>query len=116
MCLRRIKVGIREALDRIDALTRRITGRSVEEIDLTEKARAKFASDRRPKEPKKWWQFPVRLIKTSRGGVNMPRYQPCPYGHGWKKRVEKTAGGAYYLCNRCPGKFFVRYPRAIMIR
>lgn len=38
---------------------------------------------------------------------NMPKFQPCPRGHGWKKRIEKTIGGARYLCNRCRDKFFV---------
>ena len=38
---------------------------------------------------------------------NMPKYQPCPNGHGSKKRTEKTLGGANYHCNKC-GDFFVR--------
>ena len=37
---------------------------------------------------------------------NMPKAQPCPRGHGWKKRTRKTLGGADYLCNKC-GAFFV---------
>ena len=39
--------------------------------------------------------------------LNMPKRQPCPFGHGWKKRVRKTIGGATYSCGKC-GEFFVR--------
>lgn len=38
---------------------------------------------------------------------NMPRFQPCPQGHGLKKRKKKTLGGAYYGCGIC-GNFFVK--------
>lgn len=31
---------------------------------------------------------------------NMPKYQPCPFGCGWKRRLEKTMGGAKYWCNQ----------------
>jgi hypothetical protein len=40
-------------------------------------------------------------------GPNMPKYQPCPRGHGLKKRKRRTLGGAYYHCEKC-GDFFVR--------
>jgi len=46
-----------------------------------------------------------RLI---RWGHNMPKYQPCPAGHGWKKRIEKTMSGANYWCNICRASFWVR--------
>jgi hypothetical protein len=43
---------------------------------------------------------------------NMPRYQPCPKGHGMKKIVEKAIvggiPGALYYCNKCKNEFFVR--------
>jgi len=39
---------------------------------------------------------------------NMPKYQPCPEGHGWKRREEKTMGGANYWCNKCRRSFLVR--------
>jgi len=50
-----------------------------------------------------------RPVDTHQGGPNMPKYQPCPRGHGMKRRTQKTAGGAYYACQQC-GKFFVRAP------
>jgi hypothetical protein len=50
-----------------------------------------------------------RPIDTRRGGHNMPKYQPCPHCHGWKRRKEKTMGGAVYSCQKC-GEFFVRAP------
>ena len=43
-----------------------------------------------------------------RWGHNMPKYQPCPFGHGWKKRIEKTMSGADYWCNVCRTRFLVR--------
>ena len=39
---------------------------------------------------------------------NMPKRQPCPFGHGWKKRLEKTLGGALYWCNKCQTSFLVK--------
>jgi len=39
---------------------------------------------------------------------NMPKCQPCPLGHGWKKRLQKTLGGASYWCNKCQSDFFVK--------
>lgn len=62
------------------------------------------------KPPRKWWEFPYRLVNTSRGGLNMPKKQPCPEHHGLKKRTKKTLAGAFYWCNRCDGEFFVRHP------
>lgn len=49
-----------------------------------------------------------RLVSTSRGGLNMPKKQPCPMGHGWKKRDSKTMGGAHCWCNTCQHHFFVK--------
>lgn len=58
------------------------------------------------KKPRRWWEFLFRRVKTSRGGLNMPRYQPCP-GHGARaKRQFKTDFGASYLC-RCGRSFVV---------
>ena len=51
-----------------------------------------------------------RPVDTRQGGSNMPRYQPYPLGHGWKKRTRKTMGGAYYGCSKCCDEFFVRVP------
>lgn len=48
-----------------------------------------------------------KAIVPMRWRHNMPKYQPCPNGHGWKKRREKTMRGANYWCNRCLGNFFV---------
>ena len=47
-----------------------------------------------------------RPVNTRQPGPNMPKSQPCPVGHGWKRRKEKTMGGANYHC-WC-GDFFVR--------
>ena len=52
------------------------------------------------KEPSK--VVPIRFTH------NMPKYQPCPEGHGWKKRLVKTFGGANYWCNQCKSSFLVR--------
>jgi len=49
----------------------------------------------------------ARAVDTRQGGPNMPKYQSCPGGHGWKRRARKTMGGAYYGCKKC-GDFFVR--------
>ena len=59
------------------------------------------------KPPRKWWQFPVRLIKTKRPGPNMPKYYFCPQCRARSKRLDKTMGGANYFC-RNHGRFFVR--------
>ncbi len=60
------------------------------------------------KPPRKWWQFPFRVLQASRGGPNMPKYQPCAQCHASSKRQEKTLGGANYLCRQRHGKFFVK--------
>jgi hypothetical protein len=39
---------------------------------------------------------------------NMPKYQRCPMCHGWRKRKEKTLGGAKYYCGKCHLLFLVR--------
>jgi len=49
----------------------------------------------------------IPSVPASRIVLNMPRRQPCPFGHGWKRRAYKTLGGAYYWCNICPAAFFV---------
>jgi hypothetical protein len=49
----------------------------------------------------------ARLVDTKQPGPNMPKRQPCPNGHGWKRRIYKTLSGAYYHCGLC-GDFFVR--------
>jgi len=58
-------------------------------------------------QPRKWWQFPVRVIGTRRFGPNMPKTQPCPTCHAAAKRGAKTAGEAKYGF-RCGEVFFVR--------
>lgn len=51
-------------------------------------------------------------VDTSKHEHNMPKSQPCPKGHGWKKREDKAimggVPGALYYCNRCKDSFFVR--------
>jgi len=49
----------------------------------------------------------LKVVNTRQPGPNMPKYQPCPNGHGLKHRIYKTLGGAYYNCVIC-GDFFVR--------
>ncbi len=56
--------------------------------------------------PRKWWEFPFRLINPSRGGFNMPKYQRCPECGAEAKRQFKTDFGAIYLC-RCKKRFAV---------
>jgi len=51
-----------------------------------------------------------KTISTGHGGPNMPKKQPCPRGHGLKKRARKTMGGAFYFCNVCPVEFVVVHP------
>jgi len=43
---------------------------------------------------------------TSRGGPDMPKYQPCPQCHSGSKRQDKTITGAFYNC-RTHGRFLV---------
>lgn len=53
-------------------------------------------------------KFPgAHLVNTSRGGLNRPKYQPCPQCHAGSKRVEKTMGGARYQCRK-HGTFLIR--------
>ncbi len=37
----------------------------------------------------------------------MPKRQPCPECHGWRKRERKTVAGAFYNCTHCKNIFFV---------
>lgn len=71
-----------------------------------------------PTRPPKTWlermqeKFPgFRFIQTSRGGLNMPKYQYCPQCHGGARREAKTVGGANYRCRKCGFPFFVRASR-----
>ena len=48
------------------------------------------------------------VVTPIRWRHNMLKYQPCPFGHGWKKRIEKTMSGANYWCNVCRARFLVR--------
>jgi hypothetical protein len=54
----------------------------------------------------------ARAVDTRQGGPNMPKYQPCPKGHGLKKREDKAIvggiPGALYYCNICKDSFFVK--------
>lgn len=56
----------------------------------------------------KWGKW-IRGMRRVLLGPNMPKHQPCPLKHGWKKRVEKAKTGAYYGCNRCKALFMVPY-------
>ncbi len=58
------------------------------------------------RKPRRWWEFPYRIYNTSRGGLNMPRYQPCPECRAGAKRQFKTEFGANYLC-KCGDSFVV---------
>jgi len=53
-----------------------------------------------------------RPVDTSKHEHNMPKYQPCPKGHGMKKIRGKAivvgVPGALYYCNQCKTEFFVR--------
>lgn len=53
---------------------------------------------------------PVTLPKVPKAFYYpaMPKYQPCPQCHGWRKRQEKTLGGANYYCKKCDTPFFVK--------
>ena len=53
----------------------------------------------------------MKLVSSSREEPNAPKKQPCPLGHGWKKRVGKAMGGALYWCNVCQDEFLVPYPK-----
>lgn len=65
------------------------------------------------KEGKSWMKrflqmFPnAKTVKTSRGGLNMPKRQPCPSCRANSVRGEKLTGGANYRC-RTHGEFFVK--------
>ena len=57
---------------------------------------------------RKWWHFPVRLLKPRAPQVpTMPKRQPCPRCHGWRKRTRSVPAGAWYKCNCGHGPFFV---------
>lgn len=63
--------------------------------------------EEKAKPSRKWWQFPFRMLDTNRGGINMPKRQPCPVCHSWGRRTDKLVGGANYRCSK-HGEFFVR--------
>jgi len=48
----------------------------------------------KPKKKKRPW----RSVRTSRGGLSMPKHQPCPMCQQRSKRREKTRSGAHYVC------------------
>ena len=54
----------------------------------------------------------ARFIGTKRPGPNMPKRQPCPNGHGWMPRQQKTENGAYYFCHVESWSFLVLHPKA----
>lgn len=67
--------------------------------------------DYRPK--KTWWdklkaKLPsARWIMTPRGGINMPKYQPCPEcGKGSRRNRKVETGAIYSCCNH--GEFLVK--------
>ena len=51
-----------------------------------------------------------KIVKTSHGGLNMPKYQPCPKCHDGSERERKIEDGAFYICST-HGEFFVRRPQ-----
>lgn len=58
------------------------------------------------RKPRRWGEFLFRTVNTSRGGLNMPKSQPCPECRAGAKRQFKTEVGANYLC-RCGRSFAV---------
>ena len=90
---------LREIWDRVIVFLRQLFGRSIEELDLT-------AKKKRPRR-KKWWEFPFRIVSTSRGGPNMPKSQSCPRCHAATRRTSKAVQGAHYSC-RCHEVFFIQ--------
>lgn len=101
MCLKKLKGFISRLKDMLNIVFHKLTRHPVEELDL------RGTDLVREKPRKKWWHFPLRFIETSRGGINMPKYQGCPDCVAHSKRVDKTLGGANYSC-RTHGSFFVR--------
>jgi len=73
----------------------------------------KEIADVKPPEKKPSWLERIRerkrqrYVNTQLGGINMPKYQPCPLCGRGSKRREKTLGGANYHCPS-HGIFFVR--------
>ncbi len=70
-------------------------------------APAEVPEKKRP--PRKWWEFPFRIIDTSKGGPDMPKRQRCPQCRAFAKRHHKTLTGAEYHC-RCGESFLVLHP------
>lgn len=52
-------------------------------------------------------KVPGRPIETSRGGLNAPKYQPCPMCRRGSRRTMKSGSLAYYRCAN-HGEFPVR--------
>lgn len=94
MCIKRVKMMIRT----LKELLKRILPEAFEgaEVETT-----------KPEGPKKE-KLEYRVISTSQGGPNMPKFQPCLVCRGGAKRQGKTIGGAYYYCSKHARKFFVR--------
>lgn len=65
-----------------------------------------FIRTPKPKSRKLFRQI-GRLVSPSRGGLNMPKFQPCPQCRGKARRVTKTMGGGNYKCVD-HGEFFVK--------
>ncbi|MBA7642564.1 hypothetical protein ES703_50259 [subsurface metagenome] len=93
-------------------ILRLFTSKTIEELETPAESVKELEVQPLPgrKPPRKWWEFPVRLVRTSRGGPNMPKYQPCPQCRARSKRQSKTLGGANYRCVK-HGVFFVKLAR-----
>ena len=71
--------------------------------------------DREEAKIPRWWQKILRrspnarIINTSRGGPNMPKYQRCPDCGANVKRHHKTHEGAVYIC-RCGMRNYITSP------
>jgi len=92
---------IKTVLERIKALFRRKA--KVEPIHQPTELEKKLAASIQKRQVREG-----RLVYTRQSGPNMPKYQPCPAGHGWKRRKHKTMGGAQYYCSNCKEFFFIR--------
>lgn len=71
------------------------------DLDLAPEGEGRVAKRGLPK----WRKY--RVVRTSRGGINMPKRQSCPVCQSSSKRQEKTLNGASYRCST-HGRFFVR--------
>ena len=91
MCIKRIARNLRQMFRGIISVKPELAEESLEDKPLLKEKRL------------------ARVVRTSRGGPNMPKYQPCPRCHGGAKRREKMGElGANYFCRRHQASFVVK--------